>query len=177
MNRTDSIKTAPSITKKLVRDLGYTRRLLWAASRKERDGASGASEEVDRICAKLCRDVQGAIDATDRAETVAADLDRASLILKTNTDIGCIGAMSALAAMAVRLGAPITPDLTSMAATRAAEAADKARTRLDDNWDDIRSAEVMADLSEAQRQSGFRDTPKTARLKALMNAHKEASKK
>ena len=152
-----SIATAPTLARKLVKSTGYIRQQLHAASKAEQNRTPGATAERQRITATFARAADAAESATRQAERNAQDLDRASLILKGGITTRQPSPMANLCAYAARLGADgasLAPALDHLA-TRAAEAADRARSRLEDADDDLVATALLCGLTARLPEAGF----------------------
>ncbi|WP_113823090.1 hypothetical protein [Phaeobacter gallaeciensis] len=146
---TITVRTAPTVARKLVKQAPYTRRQIQQASKAEESGTAGATRERESLTAKFARDIRQAEAAISGTRAKAADFERAALTLHTKTH-GRDKPMARLCALAGQLGGVMTPELASTldhAAKRAADAADAAQDRLDNADAELRSTALLAQLS------------------------------
>ncbi len=179
-----SPKTAPTLSRKLVKRTGFTRQQLSTISKAEEGGDESARAERLLLADDFERRHDDAIAAAERTLEVGMAFAAASAALQVGQAEPKADTLPArLAARCVRLGlAPSRrsrlASLCKEASTRAISSAEAAKDRLDDNHDDILATRLLARLLNALPDANFnpRD-PSISAIRREYQARANAAKK
>ncbi|WP_146344925.1 hypothetical protein [Falsiphaeobacter marinintestinus] len=169
-------RDAPTKARRVVKRAPFIRKEIHRISKAEEAATPGATAERERITASFARDLRTAENAIAEARAVAADFDRAHIILRTKAaDLKPAGPVSRLAAVLVEMGesAPSTIELASTASARAESASEQAQTRLDDAEPELRSVALQCQL--AAMLPGVKYNRDHPTIRAVKNAMHDAS--
>lgn len=152
---TVNVKTAKLSTRKLVRNVGYIRRELSAASAAEQKGTQGAKQTREELSAKFARcAAQATSDITD-TEAISASYRAISRDLRSSMPPSTTkGRLAAILGLSVEHRTRFAT-LFIDCADEATRSADFAQNRLDDTHDDIAATACHIGLLAKLPDHGF----------------------
>ncbi|SFM11125.1 hypothetical protein [Shimia aestuarii] len=176
-----TVRTAPTLARRLVKSTGYIRRELAAASRAEQAGRDGATETRRKLTSIFTDRLREAEQAVEDTLKRAEEFERAVHILCFKQPGAfhpspVIGA--AKRCLALGCANPVLIEKLERAAKHARDAADRAEKRLVDAEADLDATRLHGELLGALPGAGF-DTkhPDIKDLRRKYNAAANASRK
>ncbi|SFM21601.1 hypothetical protein [Shimia aestuarii] len=144
-----TVRTAPTLARKLIKSTGYVRRELAAASKAEQAGREGATETRQKITSIFTDRLKAAEQAVEDTLSLAEEFEAAVHILRFKQPGAfhpspVIGA--AKRCLALGCTNPVLIEKLERAADRARDAADRAEKRLTDAEADLDATALHGEL-------------------------------